>query len=126
MEQWKDIKGFEGMYQVSNLGNVKSLKRTAKHWQGGIRIVPERILKLIYKREYAYVDLSINCKRKCVQVHRLVAEAFVENNNNEYYLVMHMDNNPSNNNYENLRWGNHSTNANHCVESGRWNNQHTI
>lgn len=105
-EIWKDIKGYEGLYQVSNLGRIKSLKRECRHPLGGQRIVNERIMKLERtKWGYLRVHLNNNGVGKKVLVHRLVAQAFIPNSNN-YEVVNHKDENPQNNNVENLEWCN--------------------
>lgn len=88
-EVWKDIEGYEGLYQVSNLGNVKSL-----NYQGVSR---EKILKpFINSDGYKRVMLYKNKTIKRLSVHRLVAQAFIENPNN-YSCVNHKDENNQNN-----------------------------
>lgn len=105
-EIWKDIKGFEGVYQISNLGRVKSLPRytVQKHW------VEERILNSHHNNS-GYCDISLyqDTKRVHKKIHRLVAEAFLPN---PYNLpeVDHIDTNKDNNCVWNLRWCTHSEN----------------
>lgn len=91
-EIWKDIKGYEGLYQVSNLGNIKSLFRYKK------------ILKPT-KNTLGYLKVSLykDKKIKVMSVHRLVAEAFLENTNN-FTDINHKDGNKTNNKVENLEW----------------------
>jgi hypothetical protein len=125
MEIWKDVIGYEGLYQVSNLGRVKSLARYKIGKGNALYKVYERILK--YKpRSYAYkvVDLYKDSKSKSCRVHRLVAMAFIPNPNN-YPIVSHLDNDPTNNKVENLEWATQSLNIQHCINSnrGRWSNQ---
>ena len=103
--KWKDIPGYEGLYQVSNLGEIKSLnyRNTGK----------EKILKLIKdKKGYFHVNLYKNGKLKNLQVHRLVAMAFIPNHNN-YNQVNHKDENTSNNAVENLEWCTAKYNSNY-------------
>jgi hypothetical protein len=88
-EIWKDIKGYEGLYQVSNLGNVKSLKTN-------------KILKKI-QGQYYNVGLYNNRIKKHIKIHRLVAETFLSNPNN-YDCINHKDENKYNNNVNNLEW----------------------
>ena len=90
---------------MSNLGRVKSLKRKCKHPLGGTRIVNERIMKFDINKKWGYlrVHLSRDGKNKKELVHRLVALAFIPNPNN-YEVVNHKDQNPSNNRMENLEW----------------------
>lgn len=92
-EIWKDIKGYNGKYQVSNLGNVKSFARKKEH-----------ILIPTSTRGYLTVGL-INQNHECKKylIHRLVAEAFIPNPNN-YKEVNHKDENKTNNNVNNLEW----------------------
>lgn len=98
-EVWKDIPGFEGRYQVSNLGNVKSLVYTHP-----------RILKTgINSNGYARVCLP---NKKWVFVHRLVAESFVPNEHN-YPVVNHLDENRLNNIASNLEWCTQKQNLNY-------------
>lgn len=95
-EIWKDIEGYEGLYQVSNLGRVKSLNyhRTRK----------EQLLKPTKSnRGYFKVYLNKNGKMKTFNVHRLVAQAFIENPNN-YPCVNHKDENKINNIVDNLEY----------------------
>lgn len=102
-EVWKDISGYEGLYQVSNLGRVKSLKQ----WNGHKTIDKEHILKCYFKENKGYVSkivsLSKNGERKEYRVHRLVAEAFIENKDNKPF-INHIDGNSTNNIVTNLEW----------------------
>ncbi len=95
MEIWKDIKDYEGLYQVSNLGRVKSL--------GNSNTRKEKILKPVYHARYYQVTLSKN--NVCIQyrIHRLVAEAFIPNPKH-LPIINHKDENPLNNCVENLEW----------------------
>ena len=107
MEIWKDIKGYEGLYQVSNYGRVKRLSRRINggHNQGGTgRVVPEKILKP-YLLPTGYYDFSLikNGKYKHHSLHRLIAEAFIPNPHN-FPEIDHIDRNTLNNDLSNLRW----------------------
>lgn len=105
-EIWKDISGYEGYYQVSNLGNVKSMKRIVKRKNNGTGNLPlkSRILSpTTYPKGYKKVALRKNNMSKYFFIHRLVAEAFIPNPNN-YPYVNHKDENPSNNHSDNLEW----------------------
>ena len=100
-EIWKDIKEYEGLYQISNLGRVKRLKFINRH----LNFKKERILKP-YKdggKNYFIIALYKNGKREYKQIHRLVAEAFIPNTNN-FPLVNHKDENKTNNYVNNLEW----------------------
>ena len=102
-EIWKDIEGYEGKYQVSNYGRVKSLERTVR-CDRGYRIIPERIRKA-RKNNYGYLQLNLykDGKIKSYKIHRLVAQAFLENSDN-LPEVNHIDENKQNNYVENLEW----------------------
>lgn len=118
-EKWKDIivDGYDIRYQISNYGRVKSIARYSDqgHW------LDEKIMKTYNNRKgYLYVDLYVN-KRDGVNnkvrryIHRLVAEYFIPNPDN-LPEVDHIDTNPSNNMYTNLRW---------CTHAGNYTNQIT-
>lgn len=97
MEVWKDIEGYEGLYQVSNLGRVRSLNynHTDK----------EEILKPCFNHNgYLRVGLCKNGKRKPYRVHRLVGDAFVPGRTKEKCFINHIDKNRANNRADNLEW----------------------
>lgn len=115
-EVWKDIAGYEGLYQVSNWGRVKSLKRF-------VRLRKENDLRGYYKDEkiisqnehqggYLKVDLFKNNIRESKKVHRLVAQAFIPNTNN-YPCINHKDEDRKNNNADNLEWCTYKYNNNY-------------
>ena len=95
IEMWKDIPEYEGKYQVSNLGRVKSLQR----WSGTKYYNREYILNnyVNKKNGYVYVYLTKNNKGKNIRLHRLVAQAFIPNPNN-YLYINHKDCDRTNNN----------------------------
>jgi hypothetical protein len=120
-EIWKDISGYEGYYQVSNLGNVKSMSRIVPGPRVPIR-VKERILKPIKNNQgYNQVVLSKQ-NRKNVLVHRLVAFAFLENPDN-LPDINHLDSNPLNNKLSNLEWCTATSNQEHANLYGRGPNR---
>ena len=103
-EIWKDIEGYEGYYQVSNLGRVKSLERVINNGRKSTRFQKERMLTLtedVYG--YSQVILSKEGKHRICKVHRLVLGAFVPNKNN-LPQVNHKDEDKKNNNVTNLEW----------------------
>lgn len=120
MENWKDIKGYEGFYQVSDLGRVKSLERDVYFPNGIIiRHMEEKILvPNIDKQGYAYVSLCLNGKRKSIKVHRLVAMAFLPNPENKPQ-VNHIDEVKTNNAVDNLEWCNAQYNINYGTRTER-------
>lgn len=103
MEEWKDIKGYEGKYQISNTGEVKSLKY---HRGQKEKLLKQRaVIKSNGRQRYNYVMLSKDNHIKCVHIHRLVAEYFVPNDAPETKIyVNHKDGNKQNNHYSNLEW----------------------
>lgn len=117
-EIWKDIKGYEGLYQVSNFGRVKSLSRKRNRPNENATIT-ERILSLGYNAQgYALCVLYKDKKTKTLRVHRLVAEAFIPNPNN-YPIVNHKDENPANNRADNLEWCSYSYNQSYGTVCSR-------
>lgn len=118
-EIWKDIEGYEGYYQVSNLGRVKSLFRQVKHSEGNIRNNHERILKNQHDGGgYPMVGLHKNSKTKAMKVHRLVMLAFKDNPHNKPE-VNHIDENKNNNRLDNLEWVTKKENENHGTKRER-------
>lgn len=118
MEIWKDIKGLEGSYQVSNLGRVKSLARVIKRSDNKIQTFKERILKVLPDNNgYSRVSLPINGKQTKVRIHRLVAKAFIDNPDNRLQ-VNHIDGNKSNNHITNLEWCTTKENVIHAYKIG--------
>lgn len=116
-ELWKDIEGFEGHYQVSNLGRVMSL--VTNHGR------PQRKLKPQYIRNYPYVNLSLKDKSYRKDVHRMVAIAFVPNPDNKP-MVNHIDGVKLNNNASNLEWATCSENHKHAYASGMRSSNGTV
>ncbi len=122
-EIWKDVVGYEGLYQVSNLGRVKSLARSViSHYTDRKPIVTtnrkERIMKqFLYKTGYLYTGLAKNRVKKKYKIHRLVAMAFIPNPENKP-MVNHIDGNPLNNRVENLEWCTNQENQIHAIKTG--------
>jgi hypothetical protein len=115
MEVFKDIKGYEGLYQVSNLGNIKSLDREVGKDKKR-KIKGQNLKQMNRKDGYLTVDLQKEGKRKMSAVHRLVAEAFMEKPEN-CDIVNHKDLNKHNNNVENLEWTTLSGNSKHAFDN---------
>jgi hypothetical protein len=107
-EIWKSVVGYEGLYEVSNLGRVKSCERKVAGKNGNMKLIKERILKQdLYEKGYYRVQLFKEGKKQNKKVHRVVAEAFLqvtEGCDTSKKEVTHRDNNKLNNNLENLVW----------------------
>ena len=125
-EIWKDVIGYEGLYQVSNLGRVKSYDKVIPQYFNDNRgeVLMHRkgkIMKIsVYKREgYCYISLSKNGIKKKHKIHRLVALAFISNSNpKEFDMINHIDGNVRNNNANNLEWTNNYGNQIHAIKIG--------
>ena len=102
-EIWKDIEGYEGLYQVSNKGRVRSVARVVTWKNQSVKTYKSRIMKSREKFGYCYISLYKDFKSKEYRMHRLVAEAFIPNPNN-LPEVNHIDENKLNNEIENLEW----------------------
>lgn len=109
-EAWRDIPGYEGRYQVSNLGRVKSLPRVRRGHGGGYIRVPERILRGSPDESgHVAINLRDGFNTRHVEIHRLVMQAFV-GPCPAGMEVCHNDSNPANNCLENLRYDTHMNN----------------
>lgn len=103
-EIWKDIPNYEGLYQISNLGNIMSIRR-------------KRLIKSDKRKDgYIQVHLTKNKKMKNFLLHRLVAITFIENSNN-YEFINHIDGNKENNSLNNLEWCDRSYNILHAYDN---------
>lgn len=118
-EEWKDVKDFEGIYQVSNLGRVKSLDRVVTYEDGRKRFYKGKILRPDEtKNGYLHVVLCKDGSQHSVNVHRLVALAFIPNPNN-YKEVNHIDEDKTNNCVNNLEWCTRTYNNNYGTRTQR-------
>jgi hypothetical protein len=113
-EKKKSVRGYEGIYEVSIYGNIFSLKRRDRM---GRRIEGKQLSPSILSMGYPGVTLCNNGKEKKALVHRLVAEAFLENPD-ELPQVNHKDGNKENNHLENLEWVSSKQNIAHSIEMG--------
>lgn len=110
-EVWKDVRGHEGEYKVSNYGRVKSISRTVNTWNG-YKTLPDKILSQTNRNGYLRCAIG--------NVHRIVAMAFLETS--DYSLqVNHIDGNKKNNTVENLEWCTPSENIMHGWKNGLYN-----
>ncbi|MBH4603004.1 NUMOD4 motif-containing HNH endonuclease [Staphylococcus aureus] len=123
-EVWKDVPGYEGYYQASNLGRIKSTERIVKHNCGGPKKISGRILKgHVNKHGYLRVDLSKEGIRKSFSIHRIVAMAFLGGTD---LVVNHIDGIKTNNNINNLEYVTPQENTAHAVRTGLIKNNSRI
>jgi len=125
VEAWKDIAGYEGHYQISSFGRVKSLERTLPHSTFGSWTISERILKQFLAgpkgSQYNAVFLHKgNGRQNIFKIHRLVAEHFIPNPQSKEQ-VNHLDGNKLNNRVSNLEWATPLENTRHALENGLMN-----
>jgi DNA-binding NarL/FixJ family response regulator len=118
-EIWKDIAGYEGLYQISNLGNVKSLERKIRaNKHGGIKTIKERLLSICYNEHgYKIVNLWKDNKFITQRVHRLIANAFIPKVDGKPF-INHKNSIRDDNRIENLEWCTQKENMQHAYNSG--------
>ena len=115
-KEWRPVVGYEGFYDVSDIGEVRSVERVVACGKG-VRVVPGSVLKpQINEWGYENVCLSKNNKKQNRQVHRIVAEAFINPCGGEQ--INHIDGNKRNNTTSNLEWCTGSENVKHAYENG--------
>ena len=129
-EVWKNVIGYETLYEVSNLGRVRSKERYVRYtkWKTGnyMQLRKSKLLSLTkMKNGYLRVELSDNGTHRLVLVHRLVAKAFIPNPNN-YNQVNHIDGNKENNNVNNLEWCSCEMNMQHAQRNNLYRNHKEI
>ena len=113
-EVWKDIPNYEGLYQVSNLGRVKSLDRIISFKNSSKRVKGTMLAQYL---NFGYCQVSLGRKGKKHRVHRIVAEAFIPNPH-DYPIINHKDENKKNNRVDNLEWCNYAYNLNYGSRKG--------
>ena len=118
-ESWKPIPEWEGYYEVSDRGRIRSVDRLVKHRGTSLRQERGRIMSQ-HSNEYGYfyTMASRNGQTKRIWVHRAVLEAFVSSRP-EGMVTMHLNNDPADNHVKNLQWGTQAENIRQCVEEGR-------
>lgn len=122
-EIWKDVVGFEGLYEVSSLGRIKFLPK--KKWAGKSFYITKESISFgnKIKTGYYYVCLIKNESKKYFRVNRLVATAFIQNPLNKR-CVNHVNGIKTDNRVGNLEWSTHSENSIHAFKIGLKNNYH--
>lgn len=114
-EVWKDVKNYEGLYQVSSLSRIKSLSRTTKGRWGDTNF-KERLLKQYSRDGYLAVKLCFNNVQTNMASHRIIAMTFIPNPENKLE-VNHKDGNKLNNSIDNLEWCTHQENIQHSYDT---------
>ncbi len=120
MELWKDVVGYEGYYQVSTLGRVRSLDRALDKpniLTGSTTVRKGKMLRQKILQGYLYVNLCVHDQRHHYRVHRLVAEAFIPNPDNKPQ-INHKNGNKLDNRVYNLEWATASENGLHSYANG--------
>ena len=118
-EIWKSINETNGYYEISNLGNVRTIDRYARVCGGGKRLVNGKPIKpMICSNGYLELQASVEGKRRIFMIHRLVAQYFIPNPNN-LPEVNHKDENPQNNCADNLEWCTPKYNCNYGTRNQR-------
>lgn len=117
-KEWKEIKGYEGKYIISNYGEVISLPRYKQNNSKLQYVEPKEIKRYVNpKNGYVYVQLWNNAKYKNIRLHKLVAQAFIKNSNN-LPQINHKDGNKKNNRVDNLEWCTAKDNILHSYKIG--------
>lgn len=119
-EIWKNIKNYEGLYQVSNLGRIKRLSKEVNYKNNDTRTLKEKVLTPCISKKYYQVVLTKNHKEKTYLLHRLVAEAFIPNPENKPE-VNHINANVNDNSVNNLEWNTRLENMQHAVKNNLLN-----
>lgn len=118
LEEWIDAKGFEGFYEVSNLGLIRRKKCETIYKDGRVAHFSQTILKpAVNKKGYLMVYLSVGSKKYTKSVHRIVAESWIVNPENKS-TVNHIDCNKLNNCISNLEWATNKENMAHAFANG--------
>jgi hypothetical protein len=105
IEIWKDIDGYEGFYQISNLGNVKSLSKYVNNKHNTLSLKKEKILRQCNdKNGYKLVNLLKNGTSKTCKVHFLVCQAYLTEKLSEFYVIDHINNIKGDNRVSNLQY----------------------
>ncbi len=121
MEDWKDVNGYEGLYQVSSLGNVKSMTRRVA-FRNGDRLVKERMLRSGLVSGYRNITLAKDGKTETITVHRLMMLSFFPRPKADLQ-VNHINGVKDDNRLENLEWVTPARNTNHSIEIGLRDNR---
>ena len=116
-EVWKDVLGFETLYEVSSIGNVNRITKKIKIKNHFVTFNGKKMIPMDNGKGYLRYKLSKNDKSKRYMAHRLVAEAFIPNPENKR-CINHKDGNKANNNISNLEWNTHSENSIHALKTG--------
>lgn len=122
-ELWKPVEGYEGYYEVSNLGRIKRLSRVVTYPDGKLVRTPGKLLSLKPGNHLGYILVSLckNGKPAKLYLHRLIAQTFIPNPDN-HPLINHKDGNKANNHVDNLEWCSRAHNVRHAYDTGLMDN----
>lgn len=117
MEIWKEVKGFENDYEISNLGRLRTKERFVKHYKGGVRKYKSELKKIrLNTKGYLRCNLKKDGKRYDFTIHRLVALSFLKEDKKRVF-VNHKNGIKTDNRLENLEWCTQSENIEHAVKN---------
>lgn len=116
-EEWKPISGYEGFYEVSNFGNIRSVDRYVRSGNGSLRKIPSRPVAQVVTHGYKVVCLSRENKQKCIRVHKIVCSEF-NGAGAPNEVVNHIDGDRMNNRFDNLEWVTQKENWEHAIKNG--------
>lgn len=124
MENWKEIKGFEGYYEVSDLGRIRSVDRTITYKNGQVHFYKSKLINQQLNPDNEYLIVKLNMKNKQItkNVHRLVLETFILNPDKKP-LCNHKNGIKQDNRVSNLEWCTQSENMQHAVEKLGFDNK---
>jgi hypothetical protein len=126
MEIYKDIKGFEAIYQISNFGSVRSLDRLVRSHEDKTRKIKGKLYSpYLGLRGYRVITLRVGKTVKVRYIHRLLAETFIPNPENKP-CVNHKNGNKLDNTLSNLEWTTYKENNNHARDIGLWRGKHKM
>jgi hypothetical protein len=119
VEEWREVPGYEGFYEASNFGRIRSVSRNVRQWRGGVKPVQGRILKQVPGAfGYLAVSLSRQGKVRRFSVHRIIAMTFHGTSPSQKHYALHRNDKRTDNRAENLYWGTQKENRRDARKNG--------